>query len=307
MTHPLTADLPHARTRPTDDTEPDLRTSTTATAVTDPEGSTESGTPSTGSAIEPRSRLFDLSLTQLLGGSMAAATAAALGSRLGVVGTIAGAAVLSVVSAIAGALYTNSMARAREVVVLVRSRRDIALGRPGLALPARARQGWSRPDRATARRALATTGAVFALAAAFLAGLQLATGAPVTGTNLGGRTAAGVVVDGSADSAGATGSQQKDPGQEPANGSGSTPGSTVGAGVDPSAGTTQVTGTPTTAVADTPPSIATTPDAAQPTQPAQPVPAATTPAAPADGGPTASPPASTDAAGGPIAGSTPTP
>ena len=59
----------------------------------------------TGRAREPdarpRAKLLDLSLTQLLGGSMAAATAAALGSRLGVVGTIAGAAVLSVVSAIA--------------------------------------------------------------------------------------------------------------------------------------------------------------------------------------------------------------
>ena len=54
---------------------------------------------------------------------MAAATAAALGSRLGVVGTIAGAAVLSVVSAIAASLYTTSMARAKDAVVLVRSRR----------------------------------------------------------------------------------------------------------------------------------------------------------------------------------------
>lgn len=142
----------------------------------------------------PRAKLLDLSLTQLLGGSMAAATAAALGSRLGVVGTIAGAAVLSVISAVAASLYTGSMARAREVVVLVRNRR-------GELEPAAAdeqprwspapRQRLRRPDRATTRRILATTGAVFALAAAFVTGLQLTTGAQVTGTSIGGRAVAG--------------------------------------------------------------------------------------------------------------------
>lgn len=142
----------------------------------------------------PRAKLLDLSLTQLLGGSMAAATAAALGSRLGVVGTIAGAAVLSVISAVAASLYTGSMARAREVVVLVRNRR-------GELEPATAdeqtrwspipRQRLRRPDRATTRRVLATAGAVFALAAAFVTGLQLTTGAQVTGTSIGGRAVAG--------------------------------------------------------------------------------------------------------------------
>ena len=77
---------------------------------------------------------------------MAAATAAALGSRLGVVGTIAGAAVLSVISAIAASLYTGSMARARDVVVLVRTRRgDVE------TIPT---PWWRRPDRATTRRVL---------------------------------------------------------------------------------------------------------------------------------------------------------
>ncbi|MGO4597754.1 hypothetical protein [Terrabacter sp. 2RAF25] len=306
MTQPLTADLPQARTRPIGDTEPDLRASSTATVLPDPESETLSETGPLGGAesgTESRSKLLDLSLTQLLGGSMAAATAAALGSRLGVVGTIAGAAVLSVVSAIAGTIYTNSMARAREVVVLVRSRRDVALGRPGLTLPARVRQGWTRPDRATARRALATTGAVFALAAAFLAGLQLATGAPVTGTNLGGRTAAGVVVDGSADSAGgAAGSRKTDAvGRGSANSSGTTAGDAHGTGVDSPTSTT-VSGTPTTAVADTPPSVATTPEPPQATQPASGV---TTPVSPAAGDPTGS--STGAAAGAPTPGSTPTP
>ena len=141
--------------------------------------------------------MLDLSLTQLLGGSAAAATAAALGSRLGVVGTIAGAAVLSLVSALAASLYTASMTRARDAVVLVRSRRGdleevpLAAVEPHVAPSSLSPQSWwRRPDRATTRRVLATTGAVFAIAAAFLTGLQLATGAQVTGTSIGGGVSA---------------------------------------------------------------------------------------------------------------------
>lgn len=145
------------------------------------------GEPDRDSEARPRAKLLDLSLTQLLGGSMAAATAAALGSRLGVVGTIAGAAVLSIVSAIAASLYTSSMTRAKDAVVLVRSRTGaVAIVDQGW---------WKRPDRATTRRVLATTAAVFVIAAAFLAGLQLATGAQVTGTDLGGRASARAVDD----------------------------------------------------------------------------------------------------------------
>ena len=158
-------------------------------------GSTGPSGPSGAAPAEPHPRsgfkLLDLSLTQLLGGSMAAATAAALGSRLGVVGTIAGAAVLSVVSAIAAHVYTTSMARAKDAVVLVRSRR----GADTLQMEVVRERWWRRADRTTTRRVLATTAAVFAVAAAFLTGLQLATGAQVTGTNLGGRASAGAVVD----------------------------------------------------------------------------------------------------------------
>ena len=135
-----------------------------------------------------RAKLLDLSLTQLLGGSMAAATAAALGSRLGVMGTIVGAAVGSVVTAVAASLYTGSMTRAREAVVAARSHSR------GLTETPRP-HWWRRPDRTSARRLLATTGALFAIAAAFLTGLQLATGAPVTGTNLGTRSAVAGTVD----------------------------------------------------------------------------------------------------------------
>ena len=103
MTPPLTAPLPDLPIRPTGslDAEPDaVDAADRATATARPSSLHAAHTAKradiadTADGAEPRSKLFDLSLTQLLGGSMAAATAAALGSRLGVVGTIAGAAVL---------------------------------------------------------------------------------------------------------------------------------------------------------------------------------------------------------------------
>jgi hypothetical protein len=136
----------------------------------------------------PRSRLLDLSLTQILGGSLAAATAAALGSRLGLLGTIAGAAIGSVVTAVAANLYTNSMARAREAVALARAYNRGAVG-------SRRPEWWRLPDRAGTRRLLATAGVLFAVAAAFLTGVQLTTGAEVTGTTIGRGAAAGPVVE----------------------------------------------------------------------------------------------------------------
>ncbi len=143
-----------------------------------------------------RSRLLDLSLTQIVGGSMAAATAAALGSRLGLLGTITGAAIGSVVTAVAANLYTNSMARAREAVVLARaySRGTVESRRP---------EWWRVPDRSGARRLLATTGALFAVAAVVLLGVQLTTGAQVTGTTIGRSAAAAPVVEAPSGSNGA--------------------------------------------------------------------------------------------------------
>ncbi|WP_404387346.1 hypothetical protein [Humibacillus xanthopallidus] len=162
-----------------------------------------------------RAKVLDLSITQLLGGAAAAATAAALGSRLGVVGTIAGAAVLSLISAVAASLYTASMTRARDAVVLVRTRRGdleevpLSTVEPQVTTtdaPTAQPTWWGRPDRLTARRLLVTSGAVFAIAAAFLAGLQLATGAQVTGTSIGVSMAAASGVDSPQDDSGAAGS-----------------------------------------------------------------------------------------------------
>ena len=62
---------------------------------------------------------FNLSLTQVVGGALAAMTVAALGSRFSVAGTVVGAALASVIAAVAGALYTASLHRTRETVRVV--------------------------------------------------------------------------------------------------------------------------------------------------------------------------------------------
>jgi hypothetical protein len=60
-----------------------------------------------------------LSLTQVVGGALAAMTAAFLGSRLSVAGTVVGAALASVVAAVAGAVYTSSIRRTSQTVSTV--------------------------------------------------------------------------------------------------------------------------------------------------------------------------------------------
>lgn len=60
-------------------------------------------------SAEPKSRLLEISATQLIGGALAAMTAAVIGARLGVAGTVLGAAIGSVVAGAAGSLYTASL------------------------------------------------------------------------------------------------------------------------------------------------------------------------------------------------------
>ncbi len=62
-------------------------------------------------------RTIDLSMTQLIGGSVAAATAAALSTRLDLVGTIVGAAVASVISTVVAATVSGWLRRARDLTV----------------------------------------------------------------------------------------------------------------------------------------------------------------------------------------------
>ena len=66
----------------------------------------------------PRKRL-DLSAPQIVGGALAAMTAAALGSQLSVAGTVVGAALASIIAAVAGSLYTASLRRTGDKVKTV--------------------------------------------------------------------------------------------------------------------------------------------------------------------------------------------
>jgi hypothetical protein len=62
---------------------------------------------------------LDLSLTQIVGGALAAMTAAALGAKLSAAGTLVGAALASIIAAVAGTLYTASLRRTQDKVKTV--------------------------------------------------------------------------------------------------------------------------------------------------------------------------------------------
>ena len=148
-----------------------------------------------------RKPFLDLSVTQLIGGSLAAATAAALGSRLGVVGTIIGAALVSVVSAVAGALYTQSLRRTQE---LIRARETLSarerLAKVGVAARRPTLRDEPHPDteeiesavddatpsiwsRLTWKGVALTAGVFFVITALVVTGTELLTGRSLDGSS----------------------------------------------------------------------------------------------------------------------------
>src|SRR5215216_5979003 len=80
---------------------------------------TESATGSKAGNKQSKAKGLDLSATQIVGGALAAMTAAALGSQLSVAGTIVGAALASIIAAVAGSLYTASLRRTHDKVKTV--------------------------------------------------------------------------------------------------------------------------------------------------------------------------------------------
>lgn len=82
-------------------------------------GSNQMRSPAPEPEPEPKSKLIDLSPTQLTGGALAAMTSAVVGARLGVAGTVLGAAVGSVVAGVAGTLYTTSLRRTKDKISAV--------------------------------------------------------------------------------------------------------------------------------------------------------------------------------------------
>jgi hypothetical protein len=80
---------------------------------------TEADTTNGAGHKQSKAKALDLSATQIVGGALAAMTAAALGSRLSVAGTIVGAALASIIAAVAGSLYTASLRRTSDKVKTV--------------------------------------------------------------------------------------------------------------------------------------------------------------------------------------------
>lgn len=145
----------------------------------------------------------NLSLPQIIGGALAAATAAALGSTLGVAGTVIGAAVASVVGGIAGTLYSVGIDRTHRTVTaaIKRGYDRVSVAEPSDAETAATGEGMPEaPDAdqvevmvapavepvSQRRRLLVRMGvsalAIFAIAAAAVTVIELATGHSLDGT-----------------------------------------------------------------------------------------------------------------------------
>lgn len=162
--------------------------------LTRPENETE---PELDDAAPPRRRVLELSFVQLLAGALAAMTSALIGSRLGVSGTVIGAAVGSLVAGVAGSVYTASLHHGRQVI----ARAPVVLRSPALvtrrstaALPAAAAVPPGVPGQAVleasseppSRRprwkpVLATAATMFVLAGLGITALELATGQAFSG------------------------------------------------------------------------------------------------------------------------------
>lgn len=194
-------------------------------------------------AEEPRKPPLGLSPLQVVGGALAAVTAAVVSSFLGVAGTLIGAALGSVLTTVAGAFYTQSMKTARgriasglQTASRAHSTPTDTTGTPDAAgqepvaltnesdesqdvLEVDTRRGfWARLRVAVSRvsaRAWLGTGAVFLLAIVAITGFELATGKPVsatvTGSTSSGTTISSVVEGGSGSQVpadGSTGTEQ---------------------------------------------------------------------------------------------------
>jgi hypothetical protein len=252
---------------------------------------------------------LELSGTQIIGGALAAASAAVASSWLGVAGTVLGAVIVSLVASVGSALYTHSLQRSsraiRETLPVVPLRPVGSFGRAGTAeadpmatavLPAVApelettevERAVATPRRASKgiqwRTVAVSAAASLALAAPVLTGFESFVGKPassLTGAGHGGGTTVSQLLGHSSTSTTPNDpSTAGDPGQNPGT-SGPTP--TAGTGSSPTGSVDQ--GQPT--------------QPTQPTQPAQPTPTGPTPT---DGQPTGSTPT-----GGTPTGDTPTP
>lgn len=127
-----------------------------------------------------RTHRIELSPTQVIGGALAAMTAATIGSQLGLAGTILGAASASVIATIATAVYTTSLRRTQDrvrVVIGSGPRRPAGahryVGTPSTRTLPFARLRW--------RPVLAMAGMAFVLASVGLTSFEMITGTALSG------------------------------------------------------------------------------------------------------------------------------
>ncbi len=145
---------------------------------------------------------FELSATHLLATALAAITATVAASYLGVAGTVIGAAVVSVMSAIGNAVYAHSLrsthARVREVVPARRRTPDAspAQGRSG-GTAAAAREDNVAVPRGRWQRVAFGAVAVFVALLTLVTSVELVTGRPLSDL-VRGDTGAGTSVFGDA-------------------------------------------------------------------------------------------------------------
>ena len=181
-----------------------------------------------GGEPRPRQPFLGLSPLQVLGGALAAISAAVVSSYLGVAGTLIGAALASIVSTVGGALYTESMrsahGRLRQGIQTVGSRRSdgrrsgsVRAEHPDHRGPAStaADSGGAEEDyvlvvrtrrpglldalRRVSARAWLGTAAVFLIAVLAITAFEMFTGKPVS-ASVGGGTSKGTTIGSVVDS-----------------------------------------------------------------------------------------------------------
>ncbi len=230
---------------------------------------------------------LELSLTQILGSTAAAVTAAFLGSRLGVAGTLIGAGMASLISVVGGAIYTNSLKATRrrvaKVLVAVRSQDEqsrtgspAAIGRVPARPAATTRPRAARTRRPGLRVVLVgglVSAAVFAGALVVVTGYETVSGSAISSGKAGGLTILGGDDSGSGRSTrtptGTTGASTSattadgtDSGGAPVSGAPSDPSNVRDS---PTAASSPATDASTAGAPSTPPSPETAPETTAPT------------------------------------------
>lgn len=76
-----------------------------------------------------KKKRLEVSAPQVIGGALAASTAAVAASILGVYGTVIGAAVVSVLASVGGAVYTHSFHKGKQAIEKVRVNRTVRMSR----------------------------------------------------------------------------------------------------------------------------------------------------------------------------------